>query len=148
MTEQAAPKRILVVEDEDNIAIALDYLMTREGYQQQRIATGAGAVDLIRETKPDLVLLDVMLPEVSGYEICQNVRMDPGLNGVKILMMTARGSAMERRKGLAMGADGFISKPFELKALRAEVRRILAGEAPADPSADSDSSAPGEARHA
>ena len=84
----------------------------------------------------------VMLPEVSGYEICQNVRMDPALNDVKILMMTARGSAMERRKGLAMGADGFISKPFELKALRAEVRRILAGE----PAPDSD--APGEARHA
>ena len=127
-------KRILVVEDEDNIAVALDYLMTREGYAQQRIATGAGAVDLIRQTRPDLVLLDVMLPEVSGYEICQNVRLDPSLNGVKILMMTARGSAMERRKGLAMGADGFISKPFELKALRAEVRRILAGEvAPDEP---------------
>lgn len=125
-------KRILVVEDEDNIAVALDYLMTREGYAQQRIATGAGAVDLIRQTRPDLVLLDVMLPEVSGYEICQNVRLDPSLNGVKILMMTARGSAMERRKGLAMGADGFISKPFELKALRAEVRRILAGEAAPD----------------
>ena len=127
-------KRILVVEDEDNIAVALDYLMTREGYAQQRIATGAGAVDLIRQTRPDLVLLDVMLPEVSGYEICQNVRLDPSLNGVKILMMTARGSAMERRKGLAMGADGVISKPFELKALRAEVRRILAGEvAPDEP---------------
>lgn len=125
MAEAMAPKRILVVEDEDNIAIALDYLMTREGYEQQRIATGAGALDLIRAMHPDLVLLDVMLPEVSGYEICQNVRMDPSLNDVRILMMTARGSAMERRKGLAMGADGFISKPFELKALRAEVRRIL-----------------------
>ncbi len=133
-------KRILVVEDEDNIAVALDYLMTREGYAQQRIATGAGAIDLIRETRPDLVLLDVMLPEVSGYEICQNVRLDPTLAAVKILMMTARGSAMERRKGLAMGADGFISKPFELKALRAEVRRILAGE-PAPLEADA-------ARHA
>ena len=121
-------KRILVVEDEDNIAIALDYLMMREGYEQKRIATGAGAVDLIRQMQPDLVLLDVMLPEVSGYEICQQVRLDPALAQVKILMMTARGSAMERRKGLAMGADGFISKPFELKALRAEVRRILAGE--------------------
>ena len=121
-------KRILVVEDEDNIAIALDYLMTREGYDQKRIATGAGAVELIREMRPDLVLLDVMLPEVSGYEICQKVRMDPELAGVRILMMTARGSAMERRKGLAMGADGFISKPFELKALRAEVRRILSGD--------------------
>lgn len=128
MSEATTPKRILVVEDEDNIAIALDYLMTREGYEQKRIATGAGAVEMIRDMRPDLVLLDVMLPEVSGYEICQNVRMDPGLNDVKILMMTARGSAMERRKGLAMGADGFISKPFELKALRAEVRRILAGE--------------------
>ena len=128
MSEATTRKRILVVEDEDNIAIALDYLMTREGYEQKRTDTGAGAVEMIREMRPDLVLLDVMLPEVSGYEICQNVRMDPGLNAVKILMMTARGSAMERRKGLAMGADGFISKPFELKALRAEVRRILAGE--------------------
>ncbi|WP_425466755.1 response regulator transcription factor [Pararhodobacter zhoushanensis] len=142
MGEQAARKRILVVEDEDNIAIALDYLMTREGYDQTRIATGAGAVELIRKTQPDLVLLDVMLPEVSGYEICQNVRMDPGLNGVKILMMTARGSAMERRKGLAMGADGFISKPFELKVLRAEVRRILAGEPALE------TPPPGAARHA
>ncbi len=132
MGEASARKHILVVEDEDNIAVALDYLMTREGYAHQRIATGKGAVELIRETRPDLVLLDVMLPEVSGYEICQNLRMDASLNGVKILMMTARGSAMERRKGLAMGADGFISKPFELKALRAEVRRILAGEAAPD----------------
>ncbi len=64
---------------------------------------------------------------MSGYEICQQVRQDPALAGVRILMMTARGSAIERRKGLAMGADGFISKPFELKELRAEVRRILAG---------------------
>ena len=142
MSPETTPKRILIVEDEDNIAIALDYLMTREGYAQQRIATGAGALELIREQRPDLVLLDVMLPEVSGYEICQNVRLDPGLNDVKILMMTARGSAMERRKGLAMGADGFISKPFELKALRAEVRRILAGE-PAPDGADA-----GTARHA
>jgi two-component system, OmpR family, phosphate regulon response regulator PhoB len=125
---QTKRKRVLIVEDEDNIAIALDYLITREGYEHSRIATGAGAVERIRAERPDLVLLDVMLPEVSGYEICQNVRMDPELSAVKILMMTARGSAMERRKGLAMGADGFISKPFELKELRAEVRRILAGD--------------------
>ncbi len=126
-----AKARILVVEDEDNIAIALDYLLTREGYDQHRIDTGAGAVDLIRDMRPDLVLLDVMLPEVSGYEICQSVRSDPAICATPILMMTARGSAMERRKGLAMGATGFITKPFELKALREEVRRILADPAAA-----------------
>lgn len=120
---------ILVIEDEDNIAIALDYLLTREGYQQTRMNTGAGALERIRALRPDLVLLDVMLPEVSGYEICQSLRADPELAETRVLMMTARGSAMERCKGLAMGADGFITKPFELKALREEVRRIL--DAPA-----------------
>ena len=131
MAGEAARKRVLVVEDEDNIAIALDYLMTREGYEHDRVANGAEALPRIRATHPDLVLLDVMLPEVSGYEICQGVRLDPSLADVKILMMTARGSAIERRKGLALGADGFISKPFELKELRAEVRRLLEGEPPA-----------------
>ena len=117
--------RILVVEDEDNIAVALDYLMTREGYDHDRVANGADALSRIRATHPDLVLLDVMLPEVSGYGICEGIRMDPDLADVKVLMMTARGSAIERRKGLALGADGFISKPFELKDLREEVRRLL-----------------------
>jgi DNA-binding response OmpR family regulator len=117
--------RILVVEDEDNIAVALDYLMTRDGYDHDRVANGADALPRIRETHPDLVLLDVMLPEVSGYEICEGIRTDPSLADVKVLMMTARGSVIERRKGLALGADGFISKPFELKDLRDEVRRLL-----------------------
>ncbi len=132
MAEGGSGKSILVIEDEDNIAIALDYLLTREGYRHERMATGAGAVDRVRELHPDLVLLDVMLPEVSGYEICQAVRMEPDLADVKILMMTARGSAMERRKGLAMGADGFVSKPFELAELRAEVCRLLDPEPSTD----------------
>lgn len=129
MAEPGKRHRVLIVEDEDNIAIALDYVLTREGYAHDRVANGADAMPRIRETRPDLVLLDVMLPEVSGYEICQQIRVDPDLSGVRILMMTARGSAMERRKGLALGVDGFIAKPFELKELRAEVRRILAPEA-------------------
>lgn len=128
MAEGGRQHRILVVEDEDNIALALNYLMMREGYQHDRVANGAEALPRIRETHPDLVLLDVMLPEVSGYEICQSVRLDPALADVKILMMTARGSAIERQKGIALGADGFISKPFELKELRQEVRRLLQGE--------------------
>ena len=125
MVENDRRHRILIVEDEDNIALALDYVLTREGYAHERVANGSDAVPRIRLNHPDLVLLDVMLPEVSGYEICQAVRTDPALKGVKILMMTARGSAMERQKGLAFGADGFIAKPFELKELRDEVRRLL-----------------------
>ncbi len=122
-----APKTILVVEDEDNIALALEHLMRREGYALKRVASGAEAMPAIARDHPDLVLLDVMLPEVSGYEICQSVRLDPALADVKILMMTARGNAMERRKGLALGADGFISKPFDVADLKAEVKRLLGG---------------------
>lgn len=118
--------RILVVEDEDNIATALEFLITREGYGHDRVASGADALPRIRDTHPNLVLLDVMLPEVSGYEICERIRTDPGLADVKVLMMTARGSVIERRRGVELGADGFITKPFELKDLRDEVRRLLA----------------------
>lgn len=116
---------ILVIEDEDNIAIALDYLLTRDGHDHRRLATGAGAVQAIREARPDLVLLDVMLPDVSGYQIVQDLRADPDLKSVRVLLMTARGSVVERRKGLALGADGFIAKPFELDELRAEIARLL-----------------------
>lgn len=117
--------RILVVEDEDNIATALDFLLSRDGHDHDRMATGADAVSRIRETHPDLVLLDVMLPDVSGYQIVQDVRADPDLSDVRVLMMTARGSVVERRKGLALGADGFIAKPFELSELRLEMARLL-----------------------
>ena len=116
---------VMVIEDEDNIAIALDFLLTRDGHDHSRLATGAGAIEALRATHPDLVLLDVMLPEVSGYQIVQDLRADPSLADMRVLMMTARGSVMERRKGLALGADGFIAKPFELAELRAEMARVL-----------------------
>ncbi len=120
--------RIMVIEDEDNIAAALDFLLTRDGHQHSRLATGAGAIDALRDARPDLVLLDVMLPEVSGYQIVQDLRADPDLSKIRVLMMTARGSVVERRKGLMLGADGFIAKPFELAELRAEMARVLAGQ--------------------
>lgn len=119
---------ILVVEDEDNIAVALDFLLSRDGHRHSRLATGEGAVEQIRAERPDLVLLDVMLPDVSGYQIVQDLRADPALKDVRVLMMTARGSVVERRKGLALGADGFIAKPFELSELRAEMARLLEPE--------------------
>lgn len=129
MTDAAAPApspaRVLVVEDDDSIATALQYVISREGMTCDRIASGAEAMARIRDTRPDLVLLDIMLPEVSGYDICRDIRTDPGLAEVRVLMMTARGSAAEQKRVLALGADGFISKPFELKFLRTEVYRVL-----------------------
>ncbi|MDO5657388.1 MAG: response regulator [Paracoccus sp. (in: a-proteobacteria)] len=119
--------RVMVIEDEDNIAIALDFLLSRDGHTHTRLATGAGAVDAIRAERPDLVLLDIMLPEVSGYQIVEDLRADPALADVRVLMMTARGSVVERRRGMALGADGFIAKPFELAELRAEISRLLDG---------------------
>ncbi|NHF72199.1 response regulator transcription factor [Paracoccus xiamenensis] len=121
--------RVMVIEDEDNIAIALDFLLTRDGHDHSRLATGAGAIEALRATHPDLVLLDVMLPGMSGYQIVQDMRADPELADVRVLMMTARGSVMERRKGMALGADGFVAKPFELAELRAEMARVLGGQA-------------------
>ncbi|MCZ0961110.1 response regulator transcription factor [Paracoccus benzoatiresistens] len=117
--------RILVVEDEDNIAIALEFLLARDGHAHSRLSEGSAALAAIRDERPDLVLLDVMLPDMSGYEVVAVLRADPGLSGVRILLMTARGSVVERRRGLALGADGFIAKPFELSELRAEMTRLL-----------------------
>ncbi|MCE6950694.1 response regulator [Cereibacter sphaeroides] len=127
MTSAPTPQRVLVVEDDDSIAAALEYVVLHEGLRHERVANGAVALRHIRETRPDLVLLDVMLPELSGYEICHEVRLDPSLRNIKIVMMTARGSALERKRGMSLGADGFVSKPFELGDLRHEVRRLLAG---------------------
>jgi DNA-binding response OmpR family regulator len=121
-----APPRVLIVEDEDNIALALSTVLGREGWDLTHISDGAAALETVRACRPDLVILDVMLPSVSGYEICQQIRLDPALAGTRILMMTARGTAMERRKGLALGADGFIAKPFDLRELMGQARALLA----------------------
>jgi DNA-binding response OmpR family regulator len=124
-TENRNRHRVLVVEDDDNIALALEYIIMREGFDHDRVADGGAAMGRIRDTHPDLVLLDVMLPGVSGYEICRAVRHDPDLGKVRILMMTARGSTQERVRGIEQGADGFVLKPFDLKDLRDTMRRLI-----------------------
>lgn len=123
------PKSVLLVEDEDSIALALEFLMEREGYELRRVASGTDALAAIRERAPDLVLLDVMLPGATGYEVCQRIRRDPALAGTKILIMTAKGGEVEKRKGLALGADAFVAKPFSTVELKATVRRLLDTEA-------------------
>jgi DNA-binding response OmpR family regulator len=121
----AEAPRVVIVEDEDNIALALDTVFAREGWRLTRHADGAQALEAIRAAPPDLVVLDVMLPSVSGYEICQRIRLDGDLSGTRVLMMTARGTSVERRKGLALGADAFIAKPFDLRDLIGQARRLL-----------------------
>lgn len=118
-------KNVLIVEDDDSIAAALEYVLTRAGLGHDRVADGGAAVGRIRETRPDLVLLDVMLPGVSGYDICSIVRSDHTLDAVRILMMTARGAWNERARGLAAGADAFVLKPFDLKTLRDTISSLL-----------------------
>lgn len=123
-----AQKSVLIVEDEDNIALALEYLIGRQGFRLRRVADGADAFDAITTDRPDLVVLDVMLPNRSGYEICQMIRSDAALADTKVLLMTARGGEVERRKGLALGADGFLTKPFATRDLTEQISALL-GEA-------------------
>lgn len=128
MRDVPGTARVLVVEDDDSIAIALEYVLAKAGHACTRVARGSQAIPAIRATPPDLILLDISLPEMSGYDICDGIRRDPTLAAIKVLMMTARGSATEQRRAIEHGADGFISKPFELSLLRAEIARLLGAE--------------------
>lgn len=119
------PKSILLVEDEDSIALALEFMMEEEGYRVRRVASGTDALEAVKSEAPNLVLLDVTLPGCSGFEVCQEIRLDERLKGVRILMMTAKGSGMIRRKGLALGADNFVWKPFVIQDLKTKVRDLL-----------------------
>jgi DNA-binding response OmpR family regulator len=120
-----APRNsVLIVEDDDSIALAVEFLMMREGLACQRIHDGAEALGRIRADRPDLVILDVMLPGVNGYDICKGVRSQQSLAHTRILMMTASGP-QARGTSEAAGADGFIAKPFDPGVLRSEVRRLL-----------------------
>ena len=118
-------KNILLVEDEDNIAFALEFLIGRMGHKLRRVDDGEAALAALHEGPVDMVVLDVMLPNRSGYEICQIIRSEDALKDVKVLMMTARGGEMERRKGMALGADAFLTKPFANSELTAKIADLL-----------------------
>ncbi len=120
-------KQILVVDDEPNIVLSLDYLMRREGYEVRTAADGEAALASIREAPPDLVLLDINMPRRNGYEVCEIVRANEAWSGVRIVMLTAKGRDVERDKGLALGADDYITKPFATRAVVNKVSEILAG---------------------
>jgi len=121
--------KVLIADDEPNIVISLEYLMQREGHTVRIARDGQQALDLIRSERPDLVLLDVMMPFKTGFEVLQAVRADDALAGTKILMLTAKGRDTDSAKGLALGADGYMTKPFSTRELAERVRALL-GAAP------------------
>jgi DNA-binding response OmpR family regulator len=124
------PSRILIVDDEPSIVISLEYLMKREGFEVAVAADGEAALAAVAARPPDLVILDVMMPKLNGFEVCQRLRAEPAWRGVRVLMLTAKGREAELQKGLSLGADAYVTKPFSTRDLVAEVRRLLAaGEA-------------------
>ena len=123
------PKKLLVADDEPNIVISLEYLMKREGYDVLVATDGNQALETIRREQPALVLLDVMMPGKTGFEVCQAVRADPALEGVRILMLTAKGRDTDISKGLALGANAYMTKPFSTRELVQKVAEMLGGTA-------------------
>ena len=121
-------RTILVADDEPNIVISLEYLMKREGYTVLVARDGQEALDAIARDRPDLVLLDVMMPKKSGFEVCQAVRASEELQATKILMLTAKGRDTDLAKGLALGADAYMTKPFSTRELVQKVADMLAGQ--------------------
>lgn len=118
-------KKILIADDEENIVISLEFLMKREGFEVLVAGDGEEALSRIRADAPDLVLLDVMMPKKTGFEVCQEVRADPALAKTRILMLTAKGRDAEVAKGMGMGADAYMTKPFSTKDLVEQVHALL-----------------------
>ena len=118
-------KRILVVDDEPNIIISVQVLMSREGFDVSIARDGDEALDAIRSQRPDLVVLDVMMPKRNGFEVCEAVRADPDLAAVRILMLTAKGREADFDKGMKLGADAYLAKPFSTRELVQKVRELL-----------------------
>ena len=118
-------KRVLVVDDEPNIVMSLEFLMRRAGFEVQVARNGREAIAALEGPPPDLMLLDVMMPEFDGYEVCERVRAREEWRATKIIMLTARGRDAERERGLKVGADAYVTKPFSTRELVEQAKRIL-----------------------
>lgn len=117
--------KVLVVDDEPNILLSLEFLIKKAGFQVRTARDGEEALEALAAERPDLVLLDVMMPRKDGYEVCQTIRQNPDWQDIKIIMLTAKGREVEKEKGLALGADDYITKPFSTQEVVAKVREVL-----------------------
>jgi DNA-binding response OmpR family regulator len=120
--------KILIADDEPNILISLEYLMKREGFEVHLARDGQEALAALQRERPRLVLLDVMMPHLSGFEVCQALRADEALRDTLVLMLTAKGRDTDVAKGLGVGADAYMTKPFSTKELVQKVRAMLAAQ--------------------
>ena len=120
-------KKVLIVDDEVNIVAALEFLLQRSGYEVMAVKNGAEALTHVESFAPDLVLLDVMMPRISGYEVCRRMRERPDWNHIKIVMLSAKGREVEVSKGVSLGADLYVTKPFSNSELVAKIGELLAG---------------------
>jgi len=118
-------KKILIADDEPNIVISLEFLLKREGYAVVVAHNGAEALERVRAERPDLAILDVMMPARNGFEVCQDLRQDSEFKDLRIMMLTAKGRDTEVSKGLALGADVYMTKPFSTRELLAKVKALL-----------------------
>jgi len=119
------PKKILIVDDEPSIIVPVQFLMEQNGYDVMVAFSGEEAMEIIAEKNVDLMLLDIMLPVIDGFEVCQRVRENPKWNKIKIILLTALGSDANVEKGLALGADAYITKPFSNVNIVEKVKELL-----------------------
>jgi two-component system alkaline phosphatase synthesis response regulator PhoP len=124
-------KTILLIEDDRDIVELVRYNLEKEGYRVIAVGEGASGLAQLRKTPPDLLVLDLMLPKISGLEVCKEVRREPALNRLPILMLTARGEEADRVVGLELGADDYVTKPFSPRELAARVKALLRRVEPA-----------------
>lgn len=118
-------KQILVVDDEPNILLSLEFLMKQAKYAVKTARDGEEALKVVADAPPDLILLDVNMPKCTGYQVCETIRANPEWQGVRIIMLTAKGRDIEREKGLALGADDYITKPFATQEVVDKVKELL-----------------------
>jgi DNA-binding response OmpR family regulator len=119
------PKTVLIVDDEPSILEALRFLMEQNGYRVEIAIDGEGALEIIAKVVPDLVLLDIMLPGIDGFEICEIVRLNPEWRKTKIIFLTAKGRQEDMAKGLILGADDYVVKPFSNADIVQRVKQLL-----------------------
>ncbi len=120
---------VLIADDEPNIVISLEFLMRREGYEVRIARDGQEALDQVAQAAPDLILLDVMMPRKTGFEVCEALRANPAHDGIRILMLTAKGRETDIAKGMALGANAYMTKPFSTQELKLKVASLLQGSA-------------------